>query len=265
MERDFDFCVYGCGWKNAPHRTTSLVCEDVLRASVVPSWESVPSIFQSEFAMTPNGKSLPLLAVLCTMFVANAYGFLNTPLVLPYVEQRRTCPPRLSLPPQNDQDESGEVERKVAAIRRLMSALEELHDVDKAANRERRAREQRQGIILSRAPRATDSLTIIRERLERAVLQHEHLAEGNTSATVMWPPIPCDPASAADAENNVLILTGQKSSGGHSRARLSLGRSGHWVATDSNDAWLLSTLIWNWRHARQFKAYVVGSRLHHTQ
>ena len=130
-----------------------------------PSWESVPSIFQSEFAMTPNGKNLPLLAVLYAMFVANAYGFLNTPLVLPYVEQQDLSSSALAST-QNDQDEAVD---KVAAIRRLMSALEELHDVDKHQSRAPSAGTG-QGIIY-REHHARDSLTIIRERLERAVLQ----------------------------------------------------------------------------------------------
>ena len=199
-------------------------------------------------------RSLALFALVVGS--TRGWSFLPSRLKLNRAPHRSTLP-KMSTPAR---DSAASKKNYVGTIQALMSALEELYDAEKAAvERRRRIREMPP---VPTAPRSQSAL-IVRERLERAIVRAVAEQEEGKEAAIEWPVLRrCEP-NESTAINNILPISLAYDSRSH-RIRIASGRSAtpgatsrnpsYLEPTHANDAWLLSALIWNWRHCKQFRS-----------
>ena len=203
---------------------------------------------------TPRNPSHPSNMQLMAFFamVSTVDGFMGISMgALPKSKPCRAPSAILSMA-AHDQDQ----QHCLSTMNSLMCALEALHDAEKLSVSQKRkavytTNRARKALKITR----TSSL-IIRQQLEHAILR----AEDKPSSAVKWPSaLLAAPLSELQgyATNNVLslphwMLASGSTHSAHRRATPAVSKT-YLEPTHANDAWMLSSLIWNWRNGRQFK------------
>ena len=87
--------------------------------------------------------------------------------------------------------------------------------------------------------------------MERAIFSAEQ-------DVVEWPDLPLQPANCAQAANHILRLTRGGQSAPDPRRPARADSTPDWeaavfVATDANDAWVLSVMVYHWRTSKLFR------------